>query len=301
MSNSIYKKKILICGGTGFIGRRLVEELQKQGRAVNLLVYAKIPKSPKKNDTVIFKGDLLDKKTLIKAVKNSDIIVNLVGTFNEDICYLLNIVSSANLLDACKENKNIEKIIFISSEAVYGNYKDKPYKETDSLKPATKYGLSKYLAEETYKFYSKKYKIPVIILRLANTYGPGHKIGVIAECFGFALKNQPVKLHKDGKQARDFLYVDDAVSGIIKSIDYKSKGFDIFNISGKKIHSLLELVSLIEKNIGRKIEIEFMPPKKQDIKYMCASYRKAKFALGYEPKVSLNEGIARTIDYYRNN
>src|SRR3989344_245143 len=297
MNKATNPKKILVCGGTGFIGRKLVDRLQQQGRVVNLLVHDKISKPFKKNSVVIFKGDLLDKKTLIKAVENSNIILNLVSTFDDDACYLFNIASSANLLAACKDNKNIEKIIFISSGAVYGNYKSKPYKETDSLKPVTTYGLSKYLAEETHKFYSKKYNIPVIILRLAYTYGPEQEIGVISEFLSFAFKNQPIKMHKNGKQARDFLYVDDAVSGIIKSIDYRSKGFDVFNISGKKAYSLLETIALIEKNIGRKIKIEFMPAKKYDMKYMCASYRKAKFAMGYEPKVSLNQGIARTIAY----
>jgi len=290
------KKRILVLGGTGFIGKRLVEKLQEQGRLVNLLVYDKIPDFASQKNITIYKGDLADKKTIIDAVKNSDIIVNLVGTFNEDIFYLLNIVSSANLLDVCKTFGHLEKLIFISSEAVYGDYINAPHKENDALNPVTEYGFSKYLAEEVYRFYNKKYKIPVIILRLANTYGPGHRIGVISESINSAINNQPVKLHKDGQQRRDFLYVDDAAVGIIESIDYiPNSGYDIFNITGNKAYSLIEMVSLIERAMKKKIEIDFMPPKLQDIRHMEADYQKAKTALGYDPKVSLEEGIIKTI------
>jgi len=147
------KKRILVCGGTGFIGERLVEELQKQGRNVNLLVHGRIPKSFKNTNLNIFKGNILDKKTLIRAVRNSDIVVNLVGSFYKDI-YLLNMVSSSNLLEVCKES-NIEKIIFTSSEAVYGEYTGRSYKEIDRPKAIIEeYGFSKYLAEQLYKFYS---------------------------------------------------------------------------------------------------------------------------------------------------
>jgi len=268
MKKNQNKQKILVCGGTGFIGKRVVKKLLERGKKVNLLVYDKISVSLKNENIKIFKGDLSDKKTIVKAVKSSDIVLNLVGTFNEDIFYLLNIVSSANLLDACKEAKNIKKIIFVSSEAVYGNYKGRPHNENDKPEPATEYGFSKYLAEETYKFYSKRYKIPVIILRLANTYGPGHRIGVISECLDSILHKRPVRIHKDGRQKRDFLYVDDAAEGIVKSLVCKTDGVSVFNITGQKAYSLIDTLKIIERIIGKKIKINFLPKKKQDIKFI---------------------------------
>ena len=295
------KSRILICGGTGFIGQRLVKELLKKGRNINLLVYDKTPPSFKNKNLNVFKGSILDKEVLKRALKESDIVVNLVGSFNKDV-YLINVLGSSNLLEACKES-NVEKIVFISSEAVYGKYMGKPNIESDCPKPITEYGFSKYIAEKFYKFYSDKYNIPTVILRLSSTYGPGQKIGVgvLSDSLNLALKNQPVRIHGDGKQRRDFLYVDDAVNGIIKSIDYKTKGFEIFNIPGEKLYSLLELISLIQKKLGKKIEIKFLEPKKQDIKYMYSNDRKAKRLLNYEPKVSLEEGIVRTIDYFKKN
>ncbi len=291
--NKSNKKRILICGGTGFMGQRLVKELLRQRKNINLFVHGEIPQSFQNKDLNIFKGDILDKKTLKPALEKSDIVVNLVGAFFKDI-YLLNIVSSFNLLEACKES-NIKKVIFISSEAVYGKYPGRPCLESDRPEPTTEYGLSKYLAEQLYEFYSDKYNIPVIVLRPSNTYGPGQKQGVVFECLSSIFKNQPVVIHSDGKQRRAFVYVDDVVSGIIKSIDYKSKGFDIFNISGTKAYSLLEFISVLRQNFKREIQVKFLTSKKPYVRDMCSSYQKAKTLLGYEPKINLEKGIKKTI------
>jgi nucleoside-diphosphate-sugar epimerase len=293
------KKRILILGGTGFIGSRLVEKLQDQGRLINLLVYDKIPDYFSKKNITIFKGDITDKKTLIKAVENSDIIVNLVGTFNENLYYPLNVAGPANILSVCKEFKHIEKVIFISSEVIYGYYTGQPSDEKDIPKPITEYGLSKYLAEKVHEFYYEKYKIPIIILRLANTYGPGQTTGVIFECLSSALKNQSVKLSDDGQQRRDFSYVYDTVDGIINSIDYLTKSFDIFNIAGRKTYSLVEVVSFIEKAIGLKINVEFTAPRLQDIRHMEGDGKKAEDILGYAPKTDLKEGIIEMVNQYK--
>jgi len=294
------KKRILVLGGTGFIGSRLVAKLQEEGMFVNLLVFDNPSESFSKKNTTIFKGDITDEKALEKAVKNSDIIINLVGSFNKDFYYSLNVAGSANLLSVCKEFSHIKKIIFISSEAVYGDYAGRPYKEKDIPKPTTEYGFSKYLAEQICQFYSQKYNIPVIILRLANTYGPGQKVGVISECINSALQNRPFKIHKTGRQRRDFLYVDDAVDGMVRSIDYPVKGFEVFNISGDKTYSLLEMISITEKIIGKKIALTLVSPKKQDLVHMEESNKKAKNILGYMPKTSLREGITKTINYLKN-
>ncbi|MCX6764137.1 MAG: NAD-dependent epimerase/dehydratase family protein [Candidatus Nealsonbacteria bacterium] len=300
MHNSKNKKRIFICGGAGFIGQTLTKELLKEGRNINLLIYDKTPPPFKNKNLSFLKGSILDKKALKRALKKSDIVINLVGSFRKDF-YLINVLGSSNLLEVCKES-DIKKIIFISSEAVYGEYTGKPHIESDCPKPITEYGFSKYMAEKIYKFYSDKYKIPIIILRLSSTYGPGQKIGigVLSDSLNSALKKRPLKIHGDGEQHRDFLYIDDAVKGIIKSIYYETKGLEIFNIPGKKSYSLLELTSLIKKKIGNKIEIKFLEPRKQDIKRMYSNYSKAKRLLNYEPKVSLREGITRTIDYYKN-
>lgn len=297
MNNSKNKKRILICGGTGFIGERLVKKLLEQGRDINLLAHDKIPSYFKGKNLHIFKGNILDKESLRRSLKETDVVVNLVGSFNKDI-YLINVLGSFNLLEVCEES-NIKKIIFISSEAVYGECIGRPNIESDCPRPTTEYGFSKYIAEKAYKFYSERYNIPIIILRLSSIYGPGQKIGVgvLSSFLDSAFKNQPITIQGDGKQRRDFLYIDDAVNAIIKSINYKTGSFEIFNISGINQTSLLELISLIEKHFCKKIKIKFLGSKKQDIKNMCSDYGKAKRLLNYEPKISLKEGILKMINY----
>lgn len=280
MNNFDNKSKIFVCGANGFIGQNLVKVLLGQGRNLN-----------------IFKGDILDKKALKQALKQTDVVVDLIGSFNKDI-YLLNILSSSNLLEACKES-NIKKIIYISSEAVYGEYPGRPYLESDEPKPLTEYGLSKFLAEKIYKFYSDMYNIPIIVLRLSNTYGTEQKKGVVFDFISSILKTQSVAVHNDGKQHRGFLYIDDAVDGIVKSIDYKLTGFEIFNISGRKAYSLLDLISVIKQNIKKEIGVKFVEYKGSDmnINYMFSNYQKAKSFLGYDPKINLKKGIVKTISF----
>jgi UDP-glucose 4-epimerase len=276
MNKARKKKRILICGGTGFIGQKLVKELLRQGREVR-----------------VFQGDILNKKELMPAMEKADIVVNLVGSFDKDI-YLLNVLASANLLEVSKEF-NIEKIIFISSQTVYGEYSGRQFTESDPAEPITEYGLSKYLAEQIYRFYSKKYNMPTVILRLSNVYGPGQKKGVIFNFINAVLKDQSVTIYGNGKQQRDFLYLDDAVDGIVKSIDYKLKGFDIFNIPGPKTHSLLKVLALIEENFKKKVNVKFLKSEKEDVRCMSSNYQKAEDFLKYKPKISLEKGIKEII------
>ncbi len=273
------RKRILVCGGTGFIGQRLVKTLEKQGRRVNLL-----------------EGDIQRKKDIESALKKSDIAINLVGSFDKDI-FLLNALSNVNFLKACGKF-NIEKVIFTSSQSVYGEYSGKLFIESARPEPLTEYGLSKYLGEEIYRFYSNRYNIPSIILRLSNVYGPGQKKGVVLNFFNNILRGKPVKIKGDGKQKRDFLYIDDAVNSIIRSIDYEPKNFDIFNVCGEKARNLLELVSLIEQKLNKKAKKEFVEFKWEDVNSMCSNCQKAKRFLKYKSKTTFEKGIEEIKKYY---
>lgn len=268
-------ERILVFGGTGFIGQHFVETLKEQKRKV-----------------FIFRGNL-QKKEPTKALKNIDIVVNLVGFFNNTDCYPFNLLTSFNFLQAAKDSK-VKKIIFISSGAVYGRYKQKPYLETDALHPVTNYGLSKYLSEEMYQWYSELYSIPTIVLRLSNTYGPGNKIGIISETMNSIANNKPLTLFGNGMEKRDFVYVKDVAKAIVKSIDYPLKDFSVFNISGSKVFSTMDIISKIEKVTGKKIKLHFAKTSQiatNNIKYLCLNHKKAFSLLSWKPETSLERGI----------
>lgn len=293
-------QRILVCGGTGFIGRNLVEEIIKQKKHVNILFHKQLPENFKKYKKFItvFKGDLLDKNSLSPAIDNADIVINLVGSFFDDI-FSLNVLATFNLLEACKD-KN-KKLIFISSQSIYGECSGKPFIESRVPKPVTEYGLMKYVAENICKIYSHEYNLTCIVLRLSNVYGPGQKTGVMSNFTDNALKNKVLTISGDGKQKRDFVFVDDVVDAIIRSMDRvdnmrRMKHFEIFNIGGPKTHTLLDVISIIEKLLKKNVKVRFIKPKKNDIKFMRSSHSKAKKSLNYEPKISLEHGIEKIIN-----
>ncbi|MBI2846627.1 MAG: NAD-dependent epimerase/dehydratase family protein, partial [Chloroflexi bacterium] len=133
------------------------------------------------------------------------------------------------------------------------------------------------------------------ILRLSNVYGRGQHAGVIHNFISAILRNEPVNIYNNGTQKRDFLYIDDAVDGMVKALEYTKKSFEIFNISGPEPRTILEALAIIEKAMQRKSQIRFMETKEADISCLWSSYEKAKAVLNYNPQIPLKEGIPRTI------
>jgi UDP-glucose 4-epimerase len=264
-------QKILICGANGFIGSHLVKELKKQ-----------------KKDFIVFKGDILDKESIKPELDNIDTVINLVGSFSKNV-FQINFIGAVNLLECCKD-AGIKKIIFASSGLVYGENKGKAFKETDKPKPMSDYALSKYLAEKAHQFYTQKYQIPSVILRFSSVFGPCRK-GVIPIFISRILENKSITIFgNEQKPKRDFIYVRDVVTALIKALDYQPKGFEIFNITGIRPYSLSEVIDVIEKQLDKKVEIGFGPPDKE-VQYLHLDGAKAKQLLNFQSQTGLDQGI----------
>jgi len=265
-----------VTGATGFVGRHLVRRLQDEGREVK----------PFRGEIV--SGEGLDK--FLKGVKN---VIHLAGRFappNGEI-FQVNVLGTFNLLEKCAEH-NVKKIIFPSSIALYGEPPDRPWKEVDKPRPNTVYGLSKLLAEETIRYWGDNHQIKYLLLRFPNIYGPGNQKGVVFNFKKAVCKVGKVTIYGDGKQERDFLFVDDAIEAIIKALNYNGPS-DIFNIGSGKTVSLLELAKLLEKTLGQKIPIEFKPAEAHVVRKLSGDVTKAKNLLDWRPKVSLEEGLSK--------
>ena len=219
---------IIVLGGSGFIGKSLIDRLEKTNSTnTKVLVHStKIKTSLKK-----FQGSILD-KTLKKNIQNGDIIVNLVGQYNRDFTNFidLNINGSFNLLESCKGKKNI-KIILISSIDVYGECGKQSSRENKKLSPQYSYGLIKLFNEKIYENFAKINNVNIIVLRLGNLYGPDKKNGLILNLLKSIKKKKLVSINQNGRQQRDYLFIDDAVDGILQAINSKLKKYNIFNIS----------------------------------------------------------------------
>lgn len=285
-------KKIILLGGSGFLGRSLYDKLKKEKFLVKTMIHS----NSVDIKTEKFNGDVLSISSIEKGISKGDIVVNFVGQYSGNISDFinLNVTGGLNLLNACVKKK-VSRIILISTINVYGENMEYPSKETDASITKDPYGIVKLTSEKIYEYYSKVYGLDITILRLSHIYGPNKKIGIISVLLSSAIKNKSYTLFNNGKQLRDFLYVDDASDGIIQAIKLPQKGFEIFNLSSSKRYTLNKVVKTIEEISNKKMKI-YLNPSIPDEKCIWANNSKAKKILKFKPKIDLKKGLKLT--YY---
>ena len=283
---------ILLLGGTGFIGNSLLYKLEKEN-SMKIMIH----NSDVKTNAEKFIGNILSKNSFINEIEDGQTIINLLGqmTSNESDFYSSNLIGGLNLLNSCI-GKKIKQVIFISSINVYGENLEQPSKETDQLYPKTTYGRVKMLTENLYKQFSETHEINTTVLRLANIYGPTKKTGFLNKLIESIINNKIVpECYNNGKQQRDFLFIDDVIDCIDNTINYKNDGFNIFNISSGIRYSMNTLISKIEKITNTKLNIMYNP-EIPDEKCIWADNSKARKLLGFEPKFDIDYGLKSLIN-----
>lgn len=276
-----------ITGARGFIGTHLIKALRKNA-SLNL---------------VPFEGDLLNKRDVSAFFENNPglkQLVHLAGGFfgNFEELLSINLVTTNNLLEQ-GVRAGLEKIIFASTGAVYGEPINDKSHENDALHPNTIYGLTKMYAERCIQFYADTHDIKYIILRFSNVYGPSNKKGVIYNFLKSIKEKHSVTIFGDGKQKRNFLYVSDAVKAIIKALEYDESS-QIINIADKDLYDLNEIVKTL-KVLELDFEVEYAPASKMNsLQILSEDIRKAKAILSWSPLVSCKEGMQKTMGFWKN-
>jgi UDP-glucose 4-epimerase len=314
--------KILITGGAGFIGSTLAETLVSKGADVTIVdamiaPYGANPynlASIKKKITFV-KGDVRSKRLMRKLVKDKQYVFHLAGQtgrvismdnpwFDTDI----NIDGTLTVLDAMKKTKSKGKIIFASSRGVIGEPLYLPVDEKHPLRPKDVYGANKLVAEHYCFLYAQEYGLQATVLRFNNIYGPKCQIrsnhyGTINLFTAYALTGKPMTVYGSGGQTRDYVYVTDVVSALIAAMATKANQETFFVASNTEV-SLLEIVNIIKKHVKKAKHVMLPYPDyfgKLDFDRFICSYDKIHKKLGWSPKVSIEEGIKRTIMYYKKN
>lgn len=299
------KKKILITGGTGFIGYHLAKKCLSLNWSVTSLSNNKPPKKRKLSNVRYIICDITKKKSLFNKVqKKFDYVVNLAGHVDHS-----NKKKTLNShFNGCKNlsylfiNSSIKKFIQIGSCIEYGKKKSPQVEKIINRKTYSTYGKAKLLSTNYLLNLSKKYNFPVNILRFYLVYGPRQDENrLIPITINNAFKNKDFECSQ-GTQLRDFLYIDDAVSAIIKTLKKKGISGEIINVgSGKPLQVkkvILKICRLI--SLGKPIfgKIKF---RKDEIKYLYPSIKKANLLLNWTPKVKFNLGLKKTINDYKKN
>jgi len=293
--------KIIVTGGSGFIGSNVVKYLSKN-HEVKIFDF----KKPDNLDNEFIQGDITDSKHVINSIKDCDVVIHLAATLgvvntetNPVLTLDTNLGGTINVLEACKINK-IKKIIFSSSSEVYGEPLKIPMDEDDKPIPMTTYGIAKFAAEEYIKAYSKTFGLEYTLFRLFNVYGDQQATDwVLPEFVSKAISNKDIIVHGDGLQTRSFCYVTDISNAFSLTLD-KANG-QLINIGNNhEPITIKELANKIIELSNSKSSVKFIPfeetkRNRSEILIRVPNIEKAEKLLGYEPKISLKEGVLKVI------
>lgn len=290
-------KIIGVTGSSGFIGRHTVSRLERKRYNVKVLV-RKADNFSKSVEEI--RGDLTTGEGLDEFLNNVDILLHLAARqlSPEGEMFRDNVEATANLINAAFHH-NLSQVIYLSTVVVYGEGGKKPFKEIDGPRPSNTYGLTKYLGESLVKYWGTKTGKPATILRPFNIYGPGNQKGIIHSFYKVFKETGFVTIYGDGKQKRDFLYVDDLVCAILTSIEKRADG--TFNLGAGKSVSLLELIELFGRAVGEKPRVEFQNAELGKVKQLGYSVEKARQELNWTATISLEDGLKKTVQWYQQN
>ncbi len=307
--------KAIVTGAAGFIGSTLSDTLLEQGKDVIGIdcftdYYERSTKeknleSSKTHENFSFLELDLAEADLSDAFSGVDVVYHLAAQpgvryswENFDVYLKNNIKATQRVLEAAKESGS--RVIFSSSSSVYGDA-ELPLTEDTKARPVSPYGASKLACEHLCRIYSESFKVPTVSLRYFTVYGPRQRPDMAINIFTHKiLAGEPIKIYGSGEQTRDFTYVQDIVDGTIAAGE-SSLSNDILNIGGGSQIMLNDLISKIEKALGKEAKIEKEESQRGDMKHTKASLDRAKKDIGYEPKISIDEGIKRYTDWVVSN
>ena len=308
--------RCIVTGCAGFIGSNLAEKLLDSGYAVTGIdcftdFYSRNIKENnltnlRGRDKFTFQEGNILKIDLKNLLNNTDYVFHLAAQANVHssweenfkIYVENNILATQKLLEAAKDC-NIKKFIYASSSSVYGDAKTLPTSEEIFPRPMSPYGVSKLAGEHLCYLYGQNFGVLVVCLRYFSVYGPRQRPDMAFHKFiKAALEDREITIYGDGKQTRDFTFVSDVVEATLQAAESGNK-MGIYNIGGGTRVPLNQTVTLLEDLLGKKIRLKYVKKQKGDVQDTCAEISKAKQELGYNPKVSLEEGLKRQIEYQK--
>ncbi len=312
---------ILITGGAGFIGSHLVDQLLAEGgwrvtviddfndfyepqiKRQNVLDHLKHP------DYELHEVDIRDRQALEHVLWQTqfDTIVHLAAragvrpSLTQPQLYAeTNINGTMNLLELARNN-NVRHFVFGSSSSVYGVNVKVPFSEDDPIfHPISPYAATKAAGELLCHTYSHLYGMRCICLRFFTVYGARQRPDLAIHKFASLIsQGKPIPVFGDGTTRRDYTYIDDIIAGVRAAIDYRTSNYEVINLGESRTVELRELISLLEKVLGMKAQIDRQPLQPGDVPQTFADVKKARLLLGYDPQTQIEDGIRKFIEWFR--
>lgn len=318
-TGDLSKFSFLVTGGAGFIGSHIVEYLLKYG-AEKVIVLDNLSTGFEENLKTFFShpafrfivGDICDLKACRQAMEQVDFVFhqaalgsvprsieNPIATHNANASGFLSVLVAA-------KNAGVKRIVYASSSSVYGDSADSPNLEERTGKPLSPYAVSKLVNEFYADIFFRTYNMEIIGLRYFNIFGPrqnpkGEYAAAIPLFINGMLNNTDVFINGDGRQSRDFTFVENAVQANIKAMFCTNRSAlgEVFNIAVGKTISVNELFNILKNITGSKIGPAYRGARKGDVRNSWADISKAERILGYSPAVFLEEGLRKTVEWFR--
>jgi len=296
--------RVLVTGGGGFIGSHLTGALAANNHVKVLDDFSTGRQANLPEGVTVIQGDVRDKATVTGAMEGVDIVfheaamVSVPESIKQPVdCHELNGSATVNVFDCARRQD--ARVVLASSAAVYGNPDTVPIKEEAPADPDTPYGIEKHLGEQYAQFYTEQYGLPTVPLRYFNVYGPrgldGEYAGVIGTFIRQAQAGDPLTVEGDGKQTRDFVHVDDVVRANLLAATTDAVGRP-FNVGTGRSITINELAEIVRDVVDTDVAIKHVSGRSNDIEESESDLTDARKLLGYEPTMSLREGLKATIN-----
>ncbi|MCS6919361.1 MAG: SDR family oxidoreductase [Fimbriimonadales bacterium] len=307
------ERRFLVTGGAGFIGSHLTRFLLQRGqvRVLDNLSTGNLDNLRDLLSEIEFiRGSVADPDAVREAVDGCAMVFHLAAQVSVPLSmespsetFEVNVYGTQLLLEAARE-AGCERFVFASSAAVYGDSPRLPKREGMRPAPISPYGWSKHYGELLCQDYCRVFGVPTVSFRFFNVYGPRQNphsqyAAVVPRWITAALTDRKPIIFGDGKQVRDFIYIDDLIQGIWLGATHPDAIGKVFNLASGARYTLLELLQAIEQAVGYPLQPDFQPPRAGDIRRSYADISRIQRTLGYQPRYALHEGIQRTVQAYQ--
>lgn len=311
---------VVVTGGAGFIGSNIAHELVVRKHRVRIIDNLSTGRRKNikhiLNDAQFIRGDIRNLKTLKRLFRGADYVLHQAALpsvprsiDNPAASHQANVNGTFNVLLAARYAK-VKKVVLASSSSIYGNRKEygahilKYQKEVMKPQPLSPYAVNKLIGEEYAKVFAHIFKVPTICLRYFNVFGPrqdpkSEYAAVVPRFISAISRNQRPTIYGDGYQSRDFTFVDNVVHANLLAMTSRVKFGETINIACGDSISLLQLVTVINRILRKHIRPKFEPARPGDVRKSMAGIEKAKRLIGYEPLITFEDGLRKTIAWYQ--